>query len=153
MFFCFFFCQGFPSQTLTIHRTARKGGYQRLFDSTTSTRSRAFNCNFVCEVTITFFKSQRLCLPDCYSMRFNTLLNYHLIDWLIDNAMFICLIDELILGFCYSDFDIGNWRIRTRIDYNPCITSEPINWHIMQIWLVLKISVLKSSWEPCWTAG
>ena len=76
-----------------------------------------------------------------------------LIDWLIDNAMFICLIDELILGFCYSDFDIGNWRIRTRIDYNPCITSEPINWHIMQIWLVLKISVLKSSWEPCWTAG
>ena len=24
-------------------------------------------------------------------------------DWLIDDAMFVCLLDELILGFCYSD--------------------------------------------------
>ena len=34
---------------------------------------------------------------------------YHLIelpfDWLIDDAMFVCLLDEII-GFCYSDFDI-----------------------------------------------
>ena len=32
---------------------------------------------------------------------------YHLIkisfDWLIDDAMFVCLFDELILGFYYSD--------------------------------------------------
>ena len=24
-------------------------------------------------------------------------------DWLIDDAMFVCLLDELILGVCYSD--------------------------------------------------
>ena len=33
---------------------------------------------------------------------------YHLIElpfeWLIDDAMFVCLLDELILGFCYSHF-------------------------------------------------
>ena len=56
---------------------------------------------------------------------------YHLIelpfDWLIDDAMFVCLLDELILGFCYSDFDMGNRWIWTRIDYHPCITSEPTN--------------------------
>ena len=38
---------------------------------------------------------------------------YHLIelplDWLINDAVFVCLIDELILSFCYSNFDIGNW--------------------------------------------
>ena len=32
---------------------------------------------------------------------------YHLIElpfeWLIDDAMFVCLLGELILGFCYSD--------------------------------------------------
>ena len=32
---------------------------------------------------------------------------YHLIEllfeWLIDDAMFVCLLDELILGFCYSN--------------------------------------------------
>ena len=32
---------------------------------------------------------------------------YHLIelpfDWLIDNAMFVYLLDDLILGFCYSN--------------------------------------------------
>ena len=35
---------------------------------------------------------------------------YHLIDlpfeWLIDDAMFICLVDELILRFCYSDLTL-----------------------------------------------
>ena len=56
---------------------------------------------------------------------------YHLIelpfDWLIDDAMFVCLLDELILGFCYSDFDIGNRWIWTPINYHPCISSEPTN--------------------------
>ena len=39
---------------------------------------------------------------------------YHLIElpfeWLIDDAMFVCLFDatdELILGFCYSDLTLG----------------------------------------------
>ena len=40
--------------------------------------------------------------------------------------MFVCLLDELILGFYYSDFDMGNRWIWTRIDYHP-ITSEPTN--------------------------
>ena len=35
---------------------------------------------------------------------------YHLSDlpfeWLIDYAMFVCLLDELILGFCYSDLTL-----------------------------------------------
>ena len=35
---------------------------------------------------------------------------YHLIElpfkWLIDDAMFVCLLDELILGFCYSDLTL-----------------------------------------------
>ena len=56
---------------------------------------------------------------------------YHFIelpfDWLIDDAMFVCLLDKLILGFCYSDFDIGNRWIWTRIDCHPCITSEQTN--------------------------
>ena len=36
---------------------------------------------------------------------------YHLIEipfeWLIDDAMFVCSLDELVLGFCYSDFILG----------------------------------------------
>ena len=56
---------------------------------------------------------------------------YHLIvlpfHWLIDDAMFVCFLDGLILGFCYSNFDMGNRWIQTRIDYHPCITSQPTN--------------------------
>ena len=37
---------------------------------------------------------------------------YHLIElpfeWLIDDAMFVCLLDELILGFLLQRFDMGN---------------------------------------------
>ena len=50
-----------------------------------------------------------------------------LIDWLIDDAMFVCLLDKLILDFCYSVFDMGQLWIWTCIDYHPCITSEPTN--------------------------
>ena len=48
-------------------------------------------------------------------------------DWLIDDSMFVCSLDELILGFCYSDFDMGNWWIWTHINHHHCIASEPTN--------------------------
>ena len=58
---------------------------------------------------------------------------YHLIElpseWLDDDAMFVCLLEELILGFCYSDLtlEIGGFELgSTIIDY-PCITSKPTN--------------------------
>ena len=39
---------------------------------------------------------------------------YHLIelsfDWLTDDTMLICLLDELILGFCYSDLTWATGR-------------------------------------------
>ena len=39
---------------------------------------------------------------------------YHLIEltfeWLIDDAMSVCLLDELILGFCYSDLTLETGR-------------------------------------------
>ena len=56
---------------------------------------------------------------------------YHLIElpfeWLIDDAMFVCLLDELMLSFFLQRFDIANRWIWTRIDYHPCITNEPTN--------------------------
>ena len=39
--------------------------------------------------------------------------------------MFVCLLDELILGFCYSDFDIGNRRIWTRI---WTLSNDNLGW-------------------------
>ena len=49
--------------------------------------------------------------------------------WLIDDVKFdlVCLLDDLILGFCYSNLDTGNRWTRTRIDYHPCITRERTN--------------------------
>ena len=46
---------------------------------------------------------------------------YHLIDlpfeWLIDDAIFVCLLDELIIGFCYSDLTLetGGFEIALTI--------------------------------------
>ena len=46
-------------------------------------------------------------------MRFTTLSNYHLID----DAMFVCLLDELILGFCYRDltWETGGLELASNI--------------------------------------
>ena len=46
---------------------------------------------------------------------------YHLIElpfeWLIDDAMFVCLLDELIIGFCYSDLTLetGGFELASTI--------------------------------------
>ena len=46
---------------------------------------------------------------------------YHLIElpleWLIDDAMFVCLLDELILGFCYSDLTLetGGFKLESTL--------------------------------------
>ena len=46
---------------------------------------------------------------------------YHLIEltfeWLIDDAMFVYLLDELILGFCYSDLTLetGGFELASTI--------------------------------------
>ena len=39
------------------------------------------------------------------------------IEWLIDDAMFVYLLDELILGFCYSDLTLetGGFELASTI--------------------------------------
>ena len=65
-------------------------------------------------------------LPDCYSMRFTT---YWITIWFIDDAklVFVCLLDDLILDFCYGNLETGNRWAGTRIDHHLYLTSEPTN--------------------------
>ena len=106
-----------------------KGGDHLLFHSTTPSRSWTLRHLFATLHVrwLSHIFNRYACLPDCYSIRFTTLSNYHLTDWLIDDALFVCLLDELILGFCYIDFETGNRWIWTRINYHLCITSKPTN--------------------------
>ena len=84
-----------------------------------------FIYKFECDMTIRYFWLYRLCLPDCYSMRFTTLSNYHLSDWFM---MQICMITWWIdTRFLLHRFDIRNQWIWTRIAYHPCVTSKPTN--------------------------
>ena len=75
-----------------------KGGDHLLFHSTTCTRSPTLRHLFATLHVrwLTYFSSHRLYLPDCYSMRFTTLSNYHLIDWW-------CNVDFRLLA-CWFDF-------------------------------------------------
>ena len=93
----FFFLSGFSSQTLTIQG-------QRLCTPPAHEHWDIY---------------LQLCMWDEYhvfliaTLVFTRLLLdeiYHLIElpfeWLIDYAMFVCLLDELILGFCYSNLTL-----------------------------------------------
>ena len=57
------------------------------------------------------------------------LQSYRITIWLIDDVklVFICLLDDLILGFCCNNLDTGNRWTQTRMDYHPCFTSEATN--------------------------
>ena len=48
-------------------------------------------------------------------------------EWVIDDAMFICLLDELILSFLLQRFGMGKRWIWACVNYHLCITSEPTN--------------------------
>ena len=101
---CFFY-QGFLSRTLTTHRTEREGRGP-FFYSTLPFRPAHEHS----------YGSLQLCMWDVYhtfliaTLVYTRLLldeTYHLIelpfDWFIDDARFVCLLDELVLGFCYRD--------------------------------------------------
>ena len=83
-FIFLFFYQGFLSRTMATHRTAGEVGepfFIPLYLFCPLTNIQTFVCNFACEMTITYFWSHPLNLSNCYSMRFTTWSNYHLIDW------------------------------------------------------------------------
>ena len=101
-----FFLSRFSSQTLTIHRTAgeERGpsfiplyhfhpltNIETLF-ATLHVRwlSRIFNRN-----ACVYHTASRWDLPP-----------HQITIWMIDDAMFVCLLDALILGFCYSDLTL-----------------------------------------------
>ena len=114
-----FFLSGFSSQTLTIHRIAGEE------------RGSSFYSTLPLPPTHEHWDIYlQLCMWDDYhvfliaTLVFTRLLLdeiYHLIElpfeWLIDDAMFVCLFDELILGFCYSDLTLktGGFELASTI--------------------------------------
>ena len=55
---------------------------------------------------------------------------YHLIELSFDYvtlSFFVCIRDDLILAFLLQQFEMGNWWIRTHMNYHLFITSEPTN--------------------------
>ena len=131
----FFFYQGFLSRTLKTHRTAGKGrgpSFIPLYHFHALPNIQTFTCDFAREMTITYFWSQRLHLPDCYSMRFTTLSNYYLIDWWcnVDFRLFTCWFDIWFLQL----FHMRNRWTRTRIDCHPCIYKRTRNRNYTQHW-------------------
>ena len=53
---------------------------------------------------------------------------YYLIElpfeWLIDDAMFVCLLDELILGFCYSDLTLETGGFELASTMTPVLQAN-----------------------------
>ena len=71
----FFFYQGFPSRTVTTHRTAGQGrgpSFIPLYHFHPLTNIQTFICNFACEMTITFLMATlvltRLLLDEIYHL-------------------------------------------------------------------------------------
>ena len=103
----FFFYKGFLHGHWRFTGQQGKEGDRLLFHSTTSTRSRTLSH------LITTLQMRLLYHPFLIVTLVTRLLLdeiYHIIElpfnWLIDDAMFVCLLDELILGFCYSDLTL-----------------------------------------------
>ena len=121
---------------MAIHRTAEEGrepSFISLYHFCPLTNRQLFAILHACQMIITYF-NRNACiyqtatgwdLPPYWVII--ELLDYHLLDWLIDDAVLVCLLDDLILGFCYNYLNTGNQWIWTCNDYHLCITIEPTN--------------------------
>ena len=76
-------------------------------------------------------------------MRFTTLSNYHLIDWLTDDAMFVRLLDELILGFVTAilTWETGGFELTSTITLvlqanrqTKCFSHPKCGRNVVWIW-------------------
>ena len=107
----FFFYQGFLSRTLTTHGTAGEGRgpfFIPLYHFQPLTNIQTFICYFACEMTITYFSSQRLYLPDRYSMRFPPLI-------------------ELPFDWCEVCFSLFTWWFDTRFLLQQSWYGKPVD--------------------------
>ena len=113
------------SQTLTFSRTA---GDHLLLHSTISTRPRTLRHLFatlhvrwlsrIFNRNVCFYQTATRWALSPYRT------TIWVIDWWCNDCLFTWLIDP---RFLLHRFDIGNRSIWARIDYHPCITSEPTN--------------------------
>ena len=107
------------------HTTASEG---RVFQSSTSIRSRTFRHLFA-----TLHLRWLSHIFNCTACIYQTATRWDLPPYRIT----IWLIDDVTLGFCLitcwfesrflQQFETGKRWIRTRIDYHPCLKSEPTN--------------------------
>ena len=123
----FFFYQDFVSRKLATYRTAGEGRGHLLFHHTTSTCSRTFRhlCGTLYVRWLSHIFNRITCVYQT-ATRWD-LPPYRVTIWLIEVMLiFVCLLVKLILGFVQL-YDMRNRWARARIDYHPCIESEPTN--------------------------
>ena len=98
-----------------------------LYSTITSTRSWTFR-NLLATLHVRWLSHAFNRTACNYSIRFATLSNYHLIDWLMVRCLFLfCLLDDLVLGFCYSNLTREANGFELALTYHRCVTSEPTN--------------------------
>ena len=129
MLYCFFSIRIFFHGHWQLTGQQGKGGDHLLFHSTTSTRSRTFRHLFATLHVrwLSHIFNRTACIYQ--TATWWDLPSYWITICLIDdvNLVFVCLLRDLILGFCDRNLDSWNRWTRTRIDYRPCITNEPTN--------------------------
>ena len=107
----FTFYQGFLHRHWWFTGQQGNGGDHLLFHSATSTRSQILRHLFA---TWQLRSLSRIFNRNAVFTRLLLDVIYHLVElpfeWLIDDAMFVCLLHELILGFRYSDLTLETSR-------------------------------------------
>ena len=126
--YAFFFLSRFSFTDIdNSHDSREREGTIFLFHSTTSTHSQTFRhlCATLHVRWLSHIFDRNACIYQT-ATRWG-LPPYQITIWLIDDVMliFVCLVVDLILGFITTIWHERNRWTWTRIEYHPCITSEP----------------------------
>ena len=136
----FFFYQGFLHRHWRFTGQQEKGGDHLLLHSATSTRSRTLR-HLLATLHVRWISrnfNRNACV---YQTATRWDLPPHRITiWVIDWWCNVCLFTFtwwIDARFLLQQLDIGNRWIWTRIDYHPCVTSEPTD----QVYILCKTQI------------
>ena len=100
---------------------------------------QTFTWNFACEMAVTY--SNRTAFIYQTATRWD-LPPYRINIWLIDGVklVFVCLLDDLMLGFCYSNLDTGETgglEFASTITYS--LNAQPTPYRLSKTFVWVKL--------------
>ena len=135
----FFSITVFFTDTDDSQDSREREGDHLLFHATTSTRSRTLRHLFATLHVrwLSRIFNRNACV---YQTATRWVFPPYPCEWLINDAMFVCLLDELILGICYSDLTLETGGFELASTITLLFQENKLTWCLIDLIMLCSVN-------------